>query len=97
MLIFHGWVIYFFHSAACTTEQAVLCASLQALSRWQRAPADPWASPSPMLGRGHLPSITHPAEGPPASPSMLPTALSPCNEAMGQGSRTQAAGPEPPS
>lgn len=41
--------------------------------------------------------ISHPAEGPPVSPSMLPTAPCPCNEAMGQVSRTRAPGPKPPS
>lgn len=97
MLIFHGWVIYFFYSAASTTEQAGLCASPQALARWQHAPADPRASSSPILDRGHLPPIAHPAERPPVPPSMLPTAPSPCNEAMGQASRTRAPGPEPPS
>lgn len=94
MLIFHGWVIYFFYSAACTTEQATLCASLQALTRWQHAPADPWASPSPILGQGHLPPISHPAEG---SPRMVPTAPSPCHKAMGWEGSTQPPGPEPPS
>lgn len=97
MLIFHGWVIYFFYSAACTTEQAALCASPQALAGWQRAPADPWASPSPIPDRGHLPPIAHPAERSPVSPSMLPTTPSPCNRAMGQANRSQAPGPDAPS
>lgn len=47
MLIFHAWVIYFFHSAACTTEQAALGPSLQVLARRQSTSADPWVSLRP--------------------------------------------------
>lgn len=88
VLIFHGWVIYLFYSAACTTGQAALCASLQALARWQRDPADPCASPSPSRAE----DVSHhrpPCCGTICVPSPLPTAPSPWNEAAGWASRTQ--------
>lgn len=59
MLLFHGWVTYSFGSAACTTEQAGLCASMQALPQTLGHPLAPsWAQdlshPSPTLLRDHL-------------------------------------------
>lgn len=65
MLLFHGWVIYFFHSVACTAEQAALRAALRALAPRPRAPL---GIPRFTPGSGHLPPITHPPEGAPASP-----------------------------
>lgn len=53
MLIFHAWVIYFFHSAACTTEQAALGPSLQVLAPQQSTSRRPLGVPQAR--------ITHPS------------------------------------
>lgn len=85
-----GLFISFIQPPARLSRQRLVL--LSRCSHASRALAQTPGCPS---GQDH-PSITHSAGGPGASPCMLPTAPSPCNQAMGQVCRTQASGPEPP-